>query len=159
MSTGRESFSALNDGQKAEAARGTINEEAVRERRHCGAIRAPEGTQEGVPRWRTRTSVILAATWAPHRSCRHCLSGPSSSTGNPRPGNLQQLTLITTQFLSITACTNCSTFRALRGSEGPVLLHVEIAEIKGSYIKSLNVLGDVSVPGKLIHGAVCKRAA
>lgn len=39
-----------------------------------------------------------------------------------------------------------------------MLLHVEIAEIKGSSIKSLNVLGDVSVAGKLIHGAVCKRA-
>lgn len=116
---------------------------------------APEGTQGGVPRWRTGSSIILAATWAPHRSCRRC---SSSSTGNPRPGNLQQLTLITTQFLSIRACTNCSTFRALRGSEEPVLLHVEIAEIKGSSIKSLNVLGDVSVAGKLIHGAVCKRA-
>lgn len=104
-------------------------------------------------------SIILAATWAPRRSYRRCLPGSSGSTGNPRAGNLQQLTLITTQFLSITACTNCSTFRALRGSEEPVLLHVEIAEIKGSCIKSLNVLGDVSVPGKLIHGAVCKRAA
>lgn len=129
------------------------------ERCHHGAVGAPEGTQGGVPRWRTGPSVTLAATWAPHRSCRLCLSSSSSSTGNPRAGNLQQLTLITTQFLSITARTNCSTFRALRGSEEAVLLHVEIAEIKGSCIKSLNVLGDVSVPGKLIHGAVCKRAA